>query len=82
VPAGWIKIDDLWDPNRCGNPTMIDWNVFLIQRIDHRPVGTSLWVCSGSVPDSWEIIDRSWNPTTCGRPTAISNNTLHIRRVR
>lgn len=81
VPTGWIKIDDDWNPLRCGNPTSISYNVWTIARYDKQPVGMVMRVCAGVVPSGWVKIDSSWNPQDCGHPTRISDNVMTIRRT-
>ena len=48
-PAGWIKINDLWDPSNCGSPTTITYNVWVIakQRIS-TPASQSKTGLNGS----------------------------------
>ena len=82
VPAGWIKVNDAWNPTICGNPTVITYNVVTITQYSNRPVGSTLIVCSDApTPNNWVEVNNSWNPTTCGHPTSITNNVKVIRRV-
>ncbi|MBK6877863.1 MAG: hypothetical protein IPG99_15820 [Ignavibacteria bacterium] len=41
IPNGWVKINDSWNPTTCGNPTSISYNVWLIERYDDKPIGSS-----------------------------------------
>lgn len=82
VPSGWIKVDDRWDPTRCGNPTSIVYNVWVIRKYIDLPVGTVLNVCaSASTPSGWVEINTRWDPTSCGHPSRITQNISVIRRI-
>ncbi len=82
IPPGWIKTNDRWDPTRCGNPTAISSNVWIVEEYRHKPVGATMIVCAGMVPEGWVVVNRTWNPTTCGRPATIMQNVMMIKRVR
>lgn len=83
IPAGYILVDDCWDPTRCGQPAAITNNVWVIQRYSAQPVGAVLTVCaSAPTPAGWVEIDRSWNPNACGHPSSPSDNVKRIQRVR
>lgn len=82
IPAGWIKVNDRWDPTRCGNPTSIVYNVWTIERFDSRPVGSVMEVCAGApTPTGWVDVTTRWDPTRCGHPSSIIHNVKQIRRV-
>jgi hypothetical protein len=82
VPAGWIKINDQWDPMRCGNPTNIIYNVWTIARFDDRPVGSTMNVCAGApTPAGWVDIGTRWDPMSCGHPNNIVQNVKQIKRL-
>jgi hypothetical protein len=84
VPAGWIKVNDRWDPTICGRPTSIVYNVWAIQRYDNQPVGTYMTVCAQApTPSGWVLVDTHWDPTRCGYPhSTIVHNMKQIKRVR
>jgi hypothetical protein len=81
VPYGWLKINDHWDPTRCGSPTAIVNNVWTIETWYDKPVGYYMWVCAGWQPYGWGVVTTRWDPTMCGHPTAIYDNVWLIRRV-
>ena len=82
VPSGWIKVNDHWDPTRCGDPSSIVYNVCTIQRYDNKPVGSVLNVCADApTPGGWVVVNTSWNPTRCGHPSSIVHNMKQIRRI-
>lgn len=81
VPAGFIKVNDDWDPTKCGNPSSITRNVSTYQRYDNKPVGTSLQVCSSAAtPSGWANGTMSWDPNKCGHPSSTTNNIKLITR--
>jgi hypothetical protein len=90
VPAGWVKIDDSWDPSRCGNPGAFTLNVWTITNPAWVPVGGRLNVCAGwrpndrPPPDSskWSVRAISWDPAKCGHPATFLENIWTIERVR
>jgi hypothetical protein len=81
--AGWIRVDDRWDPARCGSPTTIVYNVWILVRYENMPVGTVISVCAGAAtPRGWVKIDDAWIPTKCGHPTNLGvNNVKRIKRM-
>jgi hypothetical protein len=80
--AGWIKVNDEWNPLRCGKPTAIAYNVWVLARYDTRPVGTVISVCAdAATPPGWVTIDDAWIPTKCGHPSVIMNNVKRIKRM-
>jgi len=82
VPAGWIKVNDHWNPTICGNPPTIVYNVLTIERFDNRAVGSVMTVCSSApTPGGWVEVNNHWDPTRCGHPPTIVNNMKQIRRV-
>lgn len=50
VPAGWIKVNDRWDPMACGKPSSIIYNVWTIERYSDKPVGSVMNTCFGTPP--------------------------------
>ncbi len=81
VPSGWIKIDDHWDPTKCGNPATIASNVWTIERYAGKPKGAVMSACSDSPPRGWSIVSQRWEPTKCGRPGSATNNVMTIKRL-
>jgi hypothetical protein len=81
VPPGWIKINDVWNPTVCGNPTGIAYNVWTIQRFTDQPVGAVIHACKGAVPSGWAIVGTLWNPTVCGHPNSNQPNVMAIKRL-
>ena len=81
VPAGWLKVNDTWDPTRCGFPTSITYNVWTIESYFDKPIGWNMWVCAGWQPPGWGVVNVLWDPTRCGHPTSIVGNVWQIRRV-
>jgi hypothetical protein len=81
VPAGWIKVNDAWNPTVCGNPGAISYNVWTIQQFSDEPVGAVIQACKGSVPSGWAAVGTSWNPTVCGHPSANQQNVMAIKRL-
>ncbi|UTH74821.1 hypothetical protein [Chromobacterium sp. IIBBL 290-4] len=81
VPAGWVMVGDMWSPTSCGNPTRITYNVWLIESLADKAVGSTMYICNGPVPSGWSVVGSTWSPNTCGHPTRIMNNQLIIRRM-
>jgi hypothetical protein len=81
VPAGWIKINDAWNPTVCGNPASISYNVWIIQHFADLPVGAILHTCRGPIPPGWAIVGTGWNPTVCGHPAINQSNVVSIQRL-
>lgn len=81
VPAGYVKVNDNWDPTSCGSPSTITYNVSTYQRYDNKPVGSYLNICAGAIPGGWVMTNSSWNPTSCGHPSSIVDNIYTIKRV-
>lgn len=82
VPSGWIKVNDHWDPTRCGRPTSIMYNICTIERYDNKRVGLLMEVCAGSpTPNGWVTENTFWDPSRCGHPSSIIHNMKRIRRV-
>lgn len=81
VPTGFIKVNDDWDPTKCGNPSSITRNVSSYQRYDNKTVGTTLQVCaSAAAPAGWDDGTTNWDPNKCGHPSSISQNIKLITR--
>ena len=81
IPAGWIAINDSWNPTACGNPTSIVYNIVTIERYDNKPKGSQMQACAGPVPAGWAVVGTRWNPSVCGHPTAITQNVMTIRKM-
>lgn len=82
IPSGYIKTNDHWDPTKCGNPSLIVYNVWTITRYLDKPVGTIIDVCADApVPAGWVVVGTRWDPTSCGHPTDIVQNIQRIQRV-
>ena len=81
VTAGWIKINDAWNPTVCGNPATIAYNVWTIQQLTDQPIGAVIHACKGAVPAGWTIVGTIWNPTVCGHPANNQPNVMAIRRL-
>ncbi|HUJ16379.1 MAG TPA: hypothetical protein VL197_00115 [Nitrospirota bacterium] len=81
VPAGWLRIDDRWDPAKCGSPVAVTNNVWMIERYDNKTVGSVMTVCADTVPNGWSIIAQKWDPTKCGKPTMYTENIMTIKRL-
>lgn len=87
IPAGWVLVDDTRSPTMCGgeNPAIIRlYNVWVIERIDRRPVGTEIEVCAAMpTPMGWDVVDVYRKPELCGHPTdQFLVNVKRVRRVR
>lgn len=81
VPDGWIKVNDHWDPIRCGDPTSDVSNVWTIYRLSAVPTGGVLAVCAdAATPSGWVVIGTAWDPLRCGRPTTNVDNVKTITR--
>lgn len=87
IPDGWLLVDDVRDPNACGgpNPSVVRmYNVWVIERIDDRMVGTVIDVCAATpVPEGWELVDIFRAKELCGHPDdVLAVNVKRIRRIR
>jgi hypothetical protein len=80
IPAGWIKINDSWNPTVCGKPTSIVYNVWTLQQLTYLPVGAVIYACSSTPPAGWAVAAQMWNPTVCGHPSAQQSNVMTIER--
>jgi hypothetical protein len=80
VDAGWIVIDDGWDPRRCGNSQSVTPNVWLIAH--YAPAAnppSALEVCAfAPIPNGWVAKGERWDPMRCGHPQAVTNNVRII----
>lgn len=80
VPAGWVHVNDYWDPTTCGRPFQIVYNVWVIQNLQGMPRGSRVVACyTQPPPTGWGIQDHYWNPLTCGHPVAIVDNEMIIQ---
>jgi hypothetical protein len=83
VPRGWVKVNDRWNPTKCGSPTSIVYNVWEVERYANKPVGAEMEVCADApTPPGWAEINSTWSPTKCGHPTKIVDNVKRIKRLR
>jgi hypothetical protein len=82
--AGYVPIDDYWDPVRCGSPSTVEANVSVQARLpDQAPDGRapSLEICAyATTPPRWRVVSERWDPTRCGRPATATMNVRRIRR--
>ena len=82
IPYGWIKINDEWNPNECGNPSSKAYNVITILRYDILPVGSIIDVCAKApTPNGWVQQRTRWNPQGCGHPKNNVQNMKTIKRM-
>lgn len=81
IPKGWFKTSDEWDPNSCGKPTSISYNIFTIERYEKKPVGAEMTICNQTLPAGWIKTGQRWDPTCCGHPTSNSNNVIIVKRI-
>jgi hypothetical protein len=84
VPDGFILVDDIRDREQCGgsNPSALRlYNVWVIERYDDRPVGTTIDVCAATpVPEGWVLVDIFRSQELCGHPTDVL--TVNVKRIR
>jgi hypothetical protein len=82
IPYGWIKINDEWSPNECGNPASKTYNVIIILRYDILPVGNIIDVCANApTPNGWVQQGTRWDPQRCGHPKQNVQNVKTIKRI-
>lgn len=82
VPNGYIKMNDEWSPNRCGNPTTLSYNVWSLVKYVDVSQGKTIEVCADApTPEGFVITDRQWNPTRCGYPKDKTDNVKVIQRI-
>lgn len=78
IPNGWLQTDDLWSSTKCPAPS-VAYNVWIINRYNNKPVGSTMVVCSDAVtPSGWTVISTSWSATRCKH---TSGNIKTIKRV-
>jgi hypothetical protein len=82
-----VLVDDLRDTTMCdgNNPAVVNaYNVWAIERVDSRPVGTTVQMCAANeTPDGWTVIDLYRDRELCGHPNDLwAVNVKKIRRVR
>jgi hypothetical protein len=83
VPAGFVKVNDSWDPARCGKPAAETWNVWTVQRYDDRPVGFVMDQCTeAAIPEGWVLVAMRSVPEACGHPKGAATNVAKVRRVK
>jgi hypothetical protein len=52
VPAGYVHVNDYWDPTTCGRPFQIVYNVWVIQNLQGMPRGSRVVACyTQTAPD-------------------------------
>ena len=78
TPAGWVRVNDEWDPSRCGHPSSIVNNRTYIHRI--ASFETVLEICADQAVPGWTVVQTSWNSGKCGHPTLPMQNVWTIRR--
>jgi hypothetical protein len=82
IPAGYIVVNDHWDPTRCGRPTSVVYNVVEIVRYKDMSIGSHLAVCAyAPTPPGWVKYDGRWDPTACSHPISIIDNIQYIKRI-
>jgi hypothetical protein len=83
VPGGWFKTDFYDHDTRCaGDPFVHNQdNVWVIERYDNAPEGTTLHVCVGFQPYDWVKKDIYTSSTKCGRYNNISNNVWVLSKI-
>ena len=85
VPAGWIKADDNWNGQTCGNPSSIFvLNQWVIYEYGNLPIGRELFVCnSPNVPAGWSKIGTDSRIDMCGVTggTAPGTNMMTIKHT-
>ncbi|HJU37956.1 MAG TPA: hypothetical protein VJ724_00175 [Tahibacter sp.] len=84
VPAGWIKADDNWSGQTCGNPSSIFvLNTWDIVEYGNLPVNAELFVCNGPVPAGWANVGTASRLGMCGVTggTQPNNNMMTIRHL-
>lgn len=88
IPAGWILVDDTRDMSMCvgDNPAAVvtAYNIWVIERYDTRPVGTTITVCASTpTPPGWVLVDVYRDKALCGHPDEpFQINAKRIRRTR
>lgn len=82
VSDGWIVVDARWVPTKCGNPTSIEDNVWVVERYADKPPGTTMVVCTfARTPPGWEVVGTAWSATQCEDTSVSEHNTKRIRRL-
>jgi len=79
IPFGWIKISDSWDPGSCGRPSDLVYNVWLVERYNKKPVGSTMEACRGPVPTRWFLVSTRSIPGIC-HPNGTFDNIMTIKR--
>jgi hypothetical protein len=85
IRPGWARIDDQADPaspcktNDPNNP----YNVWLIEKLDDRPAGSTVEICRVPVvPLRWYKTQSKWDGVRCGHPKEHGeDNIMIIRRA-
>jgi len=80
LPAGWVKINETWNPTVCGQPAAIVYNVWTVEQIADQPIGAVVHACAGPTPPNWKVLERLLNPTICGQPADQRANVMVIQR--
>jgi hypothetical protein len=82
---GWARIDDQADPaSPCKtNDPKNPYNVWLIEKLDDRPRGSTVEICRVPVvPMRWYMAQSKWDGTRCGHPKERGpDNIMVIRRA-
>jgi hypothetical protein len=84
VPTGWLKTDFYDSDNLCGGDPFVQNqdNVWVIERYDNKPEGTTMQVCVGFQPYDWVKTDITTSSVKCGRYTNITNNVWTLYKLR
>lgn len=79
---GWVMVDDLHDAN-LGCPDNGPHNVWVIEKLDDLPVGSTLEICHVPVvPLRWYLAGNKWDSERCGHPVNKgADNIMIIRRA-
>lgn len=87
VPDGWIWVNDLRDLTICGGDrpgVERMYNVWVIERVENRPLGTVIDICAAApTPSGWVLMDVFRSRLLCGHPDELYvANVKRIRRTR
>lgn len=84
IPAGWVLVNDMRDPNSCGgdNPATLNaYNVWSVERVQGRAIGTVIDICAAApTPAGWVIVDVYRDRDMCGHPDGLF--VANVKRIR
>lgn len=84
IPAGWILVNDMRDPNSCGGDvpaTLNAYNVWSIEKFEGRAIGAVIDVCAAApTPPGWVIVDIYRDREMCGHPDGLF--VANVKRIR